>query len=128
MTLRCCAAFIGRSGLVRFRAVPLPLSGPSRAVLGRALGRLGSLRTQVVLRVRRLDHIDPPNGRQPSRTAEAQAALAGLAASFRPNTGTAWWLEDGLNAPGPYDDMEIRPAAERCLLGFSTGPPLLTGG
>ena len=71
--------------------------------------------------------IDPPNGRQPPRTAEAQAALAGLAASFRPNTGTAWWLEDGLNAPGPYDDMEIRPAAERCLLGFGStaGPPML---
>ncbi len=79
----------------------------------------GEWRTSII--------VDPPNGRQPPRTAEAQAALAGRAAFFRPNTGTAWWLENDLNAPGPYDDMEIRPAAERCLLGFgsTSGPPML---
>ncbi|GIT67325.1 MAG: hypothetical protein Ct9H300mP25_07970 [Acidobacteriota bacterium] len=36
-------------------------------------------------------------------------------------------IENGLDAPGPYDDPEIRPLAERCLLGFSStgGPPNL---
>ena len=71
---------------------------------------------------------DPPNGRYPSLTTEAQAARAGLAAFFRPNTGTAWWLiENGLDAPGPYDDPEIRPMAERCLLSFSSTTPMLPG-
>ena len=71
---------------------------------------------------------DPPNGRRPPLTAEAQEARAALAGFLRPNTGTAWWLiENGLDAPGPYDDPEIRPLAERCLLGFgsTSGPPML---
>ena len=71
---------------------------------------------------------DPPNGRRPALTAEAQEARAALAGFFRPNSGTAWWLiENGLDAPGPYDDPEIRPLAERCLLGFGStaGPPML---
>ena len=71
---------------------------------------------------------NPPNGRRPPLTAEAQAARAALAGFLRPNTGTAWWLiENGPDAPGPYDDPEIRPLAERCLLGFgsTSGPPML---
>ena len=71
---------------------------------------------------------DPPNGRKPALTPETQARWAQLVAFFRPNTGTAWWLiENGLDAPGPYDDPEIRPLAERCLLGFgsTSGPPML---
>ena len=71
---------------------------------------------------------DPPNGRRPPLTAEAQARMAEAAGFFRPNSGTAWWLvENGLDAPGPYDDPEIRPLAERCLLGFgsTSGPPML---
>jgi len=60
-------------------------------------------------------------------TSEARAQLASRAAFARPNTGTAWWLEDDLNAPGPYDEPEIRPLAERCLMGFGStaGPPML---
>ena len=79
----------------------------------------GQWRTSIVT--------DPPNGRQPALTPEAQAARAALAAYARPNTGTAWWLEDDLNAPGPYDHPEQRPLAERCLLGFGStaGPPML---
>ncbi|NCF78038.1 MAG: hypothetical protein GWP45_12710, partial [Proteobacteria bacterium] len=43
----------------------------------------------------------------------------------RPNQGTAWWVKEG--GQGPYDDMELRPLAERCLLGFGSvgGPPML---
>ena len=71
---------------------------------------------------------DPPNGRQPARTAAAAQRAADRAAFARPNSGTAWWMiENGLDAPGPYDDPEIRPLAERCLLGFGStgGPPML---
>ena len=71
---------------------------------------------------------DPPNGRRPPLTAEGQARQQARAAFARPNTGTAWWIEEnGPEAPGPYDDMEIRPLAERCLLAFgsSSGPPML---
>ena len=70
---------------------------------------------------------DPANGRRPPLTDEARARAAERAGFFRPNTGTAWWLEDDLDAPGPYDDPEIRPLAERCLLGFGSvaGPPML---
>ena len=71
---------------------------------------------------------DPPNGRHPPRTERAAARAAERAVLFRENTGTAWWIiENGLDAPGPYDDPEIRPLAERCLLGFSStgGPPML---
>ena len=40
--------------------------------------------------------------------------------------GEAWWVKEGLET-GPYDDPEMRPLAERCLLGFSStgGPPML---
>ena len=73
--------------------------------------------------------VDPVNGRQPPLTATARTQAAERAAfRGRENSGTAWWMvENGLDAPGPYDDPEIRPLAERCLLGFSStgGPPML---
>ena len=70
---------------------------------------------------------DPQDGRRPPLTDAVRARAAERARFFRPNTGTAWWLEDDLDAPGPYDDPEIRPLAERCLLGFGSvaGPPML---
>ena len=79
--------------------------------------------------------IDPANGRTPAVTDERRAAFrarfsAGEAAPRREggaNDGTAYWLDAGLDAPGPYDNMEQRPFAERCLLSFSStaGPPML---
>ena len=71
---------------------------------------------------------DPPNGRQPPRTEANRAAMAARGGSFRPNSGTAWWLEDDLSAAGPYDHPEQRPHAERCLMGFGStaGPPMLS--
>ena len=70
---------------------------------------------------------DPPNGRQPPVTPEARAQRASRAGFFRANTGTAWWVENDLNAPGPYDHPEMRPLSERCLMGFGStaGPPML---
>ncbi len=77
--------------------------------------------------------IDPPDGQFPPRTEEHIAAqraqLAGRTGQVRrvQNDGTAYWLEAGLDAPGPYDNMEQRPFAERCLLSFSStaGPPMM---
>ena len=65
--------------------------------------------------------VDPPNGRLPALTASAEAAAeahrAGGGYPVRVRVG-------GLNEDGP----EARGVAERCLLGFSTGPPMLPGG
>ena len=70
--------------------------------------------------------VDPPNGLLPPMTEAAQAKAAARAKLSRKNTGEAWWIEAGLD-PGPYDDPEMRPLAERCLLGFGStgGPPML---
>lgn len=69
---------------------------------------------------------DPKNGRMPPLTPEARKRAAARVALARPNTGDAWWVKEGLN-PGPYDDPELRPLGERCLLGFGStgGPPML---
>ena len=75
--------------------------------------------------------IDPPNGRFPPLTEERQAAMRAAFEAGPPrraqNDGTAYWLEAGLDAPGPYDNMEQRPYAERCILSFgsTSGPPML---
>ena len=65
--------------------------------------------------------VDPPDGRIPPLTPEAEAReearLAGDGQPVRIRVG-------GHGTAGP----EERGLAERCLLGFSTGPPLLPGG
>lgn len=77
----------------------------------------GKFRTSIVT--------SPKNGRLPQLTREARKASAERALNYRPNRGEAWWIETG--GQGPYDDMELRPLAERCLLGFGSvgGPPML---
>ncbi len=91
----------------------------------------GQFRTSIL--------IDPPNGRFPPPSAERLAANEARRAARGgggrggggirrfTNDGTAYWLEAGLDAPGPYDNMEQRPFAERCLLSFSStaGPPMM---
>ena len=69
---------------------------------------------------------DPGNGRRPEMTPAAKERAAARAKRFRKNTGVAWWIKEGIE-PGPYDDPELRPLAERCLLGFGStgGPPML---
>jgi hypothetical protein len=49
--------------------------------------------------------VDPPDGRVPPLTKEAQDRIAA-----RRNK---------------YDDVEERPLAERCILGFNSGPPMV---
>jgi hypothetical protein len=69
---------------------------------------------------------DPQNGRRPPMTDAAKEQAAYRAKRYRTNTGEAWWIKEGIE-PGPYDDPELRPLAERCLLGFGStgGPPML---
>ncbi len=68
--------------------------------------------------------VDPPNGRFPQLSEQGKARMRERAKFMRANTGTAWWMDMEV---GPYDDMELRPHAERCLLGFGStaGPPAL---
>jgi hypothetical protein len=69
---------------------------------------------------------DPVNGRMPELTPEGKKRAAQRATLARPNRGDAFWINEGIT-PGPYDDPELRPSAERCLLAFGSGggPPML---
>jgi hypothetical protein len=77
----------------------------------------GRFRTSIIT--------EPANGRLPQMTPAAMSAAMARRSAFRPNTGEAWWV--GTPEPWPYDDPELRPLAERCLLGFgsTSGPPML---
>ncbi|HVS16924.1 MAG TPA: hypothetical protein VMV46_23690 [Thermoanaerobaculia bacterium] len=78
----------------------------------------GTFRTSIIY--------DPPNGRQPRMTPKGMQKMADNFSSFTtPNDGTAWWLKR--QGPGPFDGPEELALAERCLLGFSAGPPMLPG-
>ena len=69
---------------------------------------------------------DPPNGREPRMTMKGYAKKADNFSSFtHHNDGTASWLDKP--GAGPFDGPEELALAERCLLGFSAGPPLLPG-
>ncbi len=67
----------------------------------------------------------PENGRKPPLTKEALASRMKLRkiGLFEPNDGTAFWLDK--EGPGPYDDIEMRPFAERCLMSFASTVPAL---
>ena len=78
----------------------------------------GKIRTSIIY--------DPPNGRQPQMTAKGMGKMARNFASFAYNNdGTASWLSK--QGAGPFDGPETLALAERCLLGFSAGPPSLPG-
>ncbi len=74
----------------------------------------GKFRTSIIT--------EPANGRRPEMTPAAREKFAKFISFFRPNKGEAYWMP----GPGPYDNMELRPNAERCLLGFgsTSGPPM----
>lgn len=67
---------------------------------------------------------EPKNGRRPPMTPAAMRKLMSSFSSFAHNNdGTASWLaHDG---PGPFDGPESLALAERCIIGFSGGPPML---
>jgi hypothetical protein len=70
--------------------------------------------------------IDPPDGRVPPLTAEArERAAARLKAVAAPTSDAP---ENVVTRQrGAYDDPELRPLAERCIIGFGSvsGPPML---
>ena len=61
--------------------------------------------------------IDPPNGRIPPLTAEAQA---------RQGRGRGGAAAAGNTGRGPADGPESRSLGERCIIGFNAGPPFLS--
>ena len=69
---------------------------------------------------------DPVNGHRSELTPEGKSRAAQRERTFRPSRGDAYWVTEGIT-PGPYDDPELLPTAERCLLAFgsSAGPPML---
>ena len=74
----------------------------------------GKFRTSVI--------VSPKNGQLPQMTPVGQMRLGALFADVaRTNEGRAWWLDQ--EGPGPYDNMEQRNTAERCLQGFSGAVP-----
>jgi hypothetical protein len=77
----------------------------------------GKYRTSIIT--------DPQNGQRPEMTPEARKQAMEWRRFWRENTGEAWWVAEA--GPGPYDDPELRPLGERCLLGFGStaGPPML---
>ncbi|MDX1382321.1 MAG: hypothetical protein R3190_01695, partial [Thermoanaerobaculia bacterium] len=73
----------------------------------------GKFRTSII--------VEPANGRMPPMTPAGQKAMADRFKFFRPNDGTAWWVD--VDGPGPYDGPESLPTSERCLLGFTGAAP-----
>jgi hypothetical protein len=72
--------------------------------------------------------IDPPDGRLPALTPEAQQRPTRGGYNSRPTSDQAAREDDpGFEGTEAYNDPEIRPLAERCLIGFSStsGPPML---
>jgi len=87
--------------------------GGAAADVGRAYNEFWRDRGPVVATRRTSLIIDPPNGRIPPLTPEAEKRNA-VAAEYR-----------GLH---PADGPEDRPLAERCLLWAAAGPPMLPVG
>lgn len=74
----------------------------------------GKFRTSVI--------VEPNNGQFPPLTKVGQIRMAKIFGGVRrKNEGKAYWLDQ--EGPGPYDNMEQRNNAERCLLSFSGAVP-----
>ena len=72
--------------------------------------------------------VDPPDGRVPALTEAARQRRTTSDYAARPTSDQAAREDDpGFEGPEAYNDPEIRPLAERCLVGFSStsGPPIL---
>ena len=70
--------------------------------------------------------VDPANGKIPPMKPEAQKRNAGRRGTVVLPTSDAP-ESAGVEGPGAFDDPELRPLGERCLLGFgsTSGPPTL---
>lgn len=79
----------------------------------------GQIRTSIV--------IDPPNGHVPPFNAAAKKRHANAYGLPTSDEGEQSQNVNAASRPGEYDDPELRPLSERCLLGFgsTSGPPAL---
>jgi hypothetical protein len=128
------AAAIERTERARVEARARP-SDPNRAapVAGGAVGGYnnfwidrgtsafvvdGQHRTSII--------VDPADGKIPPMKPEAQKRNAGRRGTVVLPTSDAP-ESAGVEGPGAFDDPELRPLGERCLLGFgsTSGPPTL---
>ena len=106
------------------RSEPLPAGGGGRAVggyndfwLDYGTNVIGDRRTSLI--------IDPPNGRLPELTVEGEALRqVGSLAEDLPIDLPLRVRSAGTGADQPED----RGLAERCLLGFNSGPPMMPSG
>jgi hypothetical protein len=71
--------------------------------------------------------VDPPDGRVPPLTDAAQQRRTTDAYARPTSDQTAREDDPGFEGSEAYNDPEIRPLAERCLVGFAStsGPPIL---
>jgi hypothetical protein len=85
----------------------------------------GSQYTVVDGQIRSSIVVDPPDGKVPPYTAGARKRIA--AGRKTPTSDAGESQATGVDPPGAYDDPELRPLSERCLLGFgsTSGPPAL---
>ena len=67
--------------------------------------------------------VDPPDGKLPSLTPNAQQQFGSLSEDV-PSSGPVRYRAGGSGVDGP----ETRGLSERCILGFAHGPPLTPGG
>jgi hypothetical protein len=70
--------------------------------------------------------VDPPDGRVPPMTQEARQRNGALRVTVTSDQQSRE-NDPGYEGAGAYDDPELRPLGERCLLGFlsTSGPPAL---
>jgi hypothetical protein len=81
-----------------------------------AVSRNSSRRTSII--------VDPPDGRLPPTVPGAFRQAGSYGAHFTEGERPVRYRGGGLYPAGPED----RGLAERCLVGFNAGPPLLPGG
>ncbi len=98
------------------RTEPLPAGGDVGAYnnfwFDRGAGVVDDRRTSLI--------VDPPDGRVPEAQPAADRQGPGPGTATRP----VRFRVGGIGSDGPED----RGIAERCLLGFNTGPPIVPGG
>jgi hypothetical protein len=75
----------------------------------------GQWRTSII--------VDPRDGRFPPLSEQGRLRAERAAPFLRANDGIAFWIDMEV---GPYDDPELRPLQERCILSRSrSGPPAM---
>ncbi len=111
------AAEADKPTVVRTEPLPVgaPVGGYNNFWFDRGAGVVDDRRTSLI--------IDPPDGRIPPLTPEARRQIGSLGEDL-PSVRPIRYRTGGSGVDGPED----RGLAERCILGFNSGPPMLPGG